>query len=1131
LLLEDACTASAAGTLGIVQLGVGRRAGDEMVLFRTILLLGLALALTSEAAAQSLTISGGSSATGRSGADFATTVIGDPWDFEQATDYVYMLSDDGTGSPAFTSIPTMANGMLSGVSRGQTPMVEMQFSGVDGAFNSIMKTGVRYPIDASRFRRLSFRMRRSNGLPDAGDLVGAFYWPNTSRGGGGLKLRPARGTSPGGVYANMSPAASQSGAGYQIYRIDLDATSPLQDGVAWSGIMRGLQLRLAQSSTAVGASFDLDWVRLTERGANTTRRLQWSGFGGRVVLTATHAQTGDVIQIYPDSGVDFADNSVYDWDYGYLPPGTWTVTATRGGTARSATLSLDAQPFINVLDPDISGGRDFATTVIGDAWDLTNQEDVTRHGRWWHMNSVSFGENGFTGVTRGGTYAQGCANDTCPDSFVQFMDDWSDAPGTALTIDANTYHRLTFTVEHDHKELMSQQVLDYAWGGVARVAWSRGNGAPYTVTQDIVVTDGGPQTFSVDLATLTDTSTLEAPIAALWQGAFPTFRIDTDEAERSRTVRVANVRLAADDAPNGNGFFPVRWSAFDANFSRQIATNGPGDATVTLYYDTDRDPAQKTMITSGVPATQGQYIWNVAGLGAGAYYVYAEITDGAGNTQGRYSTGPVRITSTITPQSDSNNNGLGDSFEAAYGVSNGLADEDGDGVANLEEYYRGTSPRLSNTWTLAEGATGFFAERLALANPDPAPADVTVTFLRPAPAAPITRQYSLLPYGRTTINVNEVAGLAVSDVSAVVTANTGGVVAERTMFWGDLWYGGHTGKAIQRTGTQWYLAEGAANDFFSTFVLLANPSGAPANVTLTFLLEPSGSVTRTYTVGANARLTIFTNDFTDNSGARALFGRSFSTRITSDQPIAVERAMYFSSNGRTWNGGHEASAVPAPQTTWFVAEGATGDFFSTFLLLANPNSSSVTTTIRYLLPGGNVVTANPTLPPQSRTTIPLNGVVPNTEVSASITASAPIIVERAMYWPASGWYEAHASAGVSQTGTQWALGEGEVGGARGFQSFVLIANPSGQAASVRLRFLREGGTSFTSAPFNVPANSRVTRSAGEFIGAGQLNGAERFGVLVESLNGVPIVVERAMYWNGGNQPWGGGTNETAVRMR
>jgi hypothetical protein len=38
-------------------------------------------------------------------------------------------------------------------------------------------------------------------------------------------------------------------------------------------------------------------------------------------------------------------------------------------------------------------------------------------------------------------------------------------------------------------------------------------------------------------------------------------------------------------------------------------------------------------------------------------------------------------------------------------------------------------------------------------------------------------------------------------------------------------------------------------------------------------------------------------------------------------------------------------------------------------------------------------------------------------------------------------------------------------------------------------------------------------------------------VLVESTNGVPIVVERAMYWNGGGEFFGAGTNETGTALR
>ena len=111
------------------------------------------------------------------------------------------------------------------------------------------------------------------------------------------------------------------------------------------------------------------------------------------------------------------------------------------------------------------------------------------------------------------------------------------------------------------------------------------------------------------------------------------------------------------------------------------------------------------------------------------------------------------------------------------------------------------------------------------------------------------------------------------------------------------------------------------------------------------------------------------------------------------------------------------------------------------------------------------------------------------------------------------------------------MAEGELGGSRGFQTYVLIANPSASAASVRLRFMVENGASFVTPTFTVPANSRVTRAAAEYMGAGQLTDGARFGVVVESMNGVPLAVEHAIYWNGGGEFWGGGSNETGVKIR
>jgi hypothetical protein len=384
----------------------------------------------------------------------------------------------------------------------------------------------------------------------------------------------------------------------------------------------------------------------------------------------------------------------------------------------------------------------------------------------------------------------------------------------------------------------------------------------------------------------------------------------------------------------------------------------------------------------------------------------------------------------------------------------------------------------------------------------------------------VVRSYTVPGSGRLSVDVN--AAVPSGAVSAVVETTSGGVVVERTMFWGDQWYGGHTGKAVQNSRTRWYLAEGDSG-FFDTYILLANATAVAANVTVDYLLDGGAPIRCYYSVPANARVTIFTRD------VPGLPGRAFSTLVNSDQPINVERAMYFSNHGMFWTGGHEAAAVEAPATDWFVAEGRTGPLFDTYLLIANPNTDAVSATLRFLRPGGAPIVQTRTLPPQSRTTILLDGVpgLEDTDVSTSVSATGPVVVERAMYWPGTGWYEAHASAGVTTTGTRWALAEGEFGGSRGFDTFILLANPTTSDAEVTVTLLRTGGRTPVSLQARVAANCRLTLSAGQF----NITSGEQFGIVIDSTNGVPIVAERAMYWNGGGVFWGGGTNETAVRLR
>src|SRR5262249_8961356 len=158
-----------------------------------------------------------------------------------------------------------------------------------------------------------------------------------------------------------------------------------------------------------------------------------------------------------------------------------------------------------------------------------------------------------------------------------------------FAIDATTYHRLTFTLLMDHPELGSD-ILSNFWGGIARVIWNTGSG-DFRVTQDLVPLNGIPNTFTLDLATLSDTTTqIEGQgghPGRPWAGAMRVFWIRVNEGAAQRWFRLSNLRIAADDEPNGNGFFMIKWRTFDSTGSREIPSANGADAGVDLYYDTD----------------------------------------------------------------------------------------------------------------------------------------------------------------------------------------------------------------------------------------------------------------------------------------------------------------------------------------------------------------------------------------------------------------------------------------------------------------------------------------------------------------------------------------------------------------
>jgi hypothetical protein len=227
----------------------------------------------------------------------------------------------------------------------------------------------------------------------------------------------------------------------------------------------------------------------------------------------------------------------------------------------------------------------------------------------------------------------------------------------------------------------------------------------------------------------------------------------------------------------------------------------------------------------------------------------------------------------------------------------------------------------------------------------------------------ITVTRTLAAQSRAAVHVDAIPGLEATAVAAEITSENGLPIAvERSMFWDATYYAGHSGSAQSAPATAWYFAEGAQG-FFDTYVLVNNPNPTATAVTFTFLREAEVPVTKTVTIGARSRFTL------DASTIPELQARAFSIVVSSVQPVTTDRATYFGTTPTMLWGGGTASAGTVLSTQWYFAEGSTGSFFDTFLLLGNPLAQDAHVTVTYLLDTGETVTTSETVRAQSRLTI------------------------------------------------------------------------------------------------------------------------------------------------------------------
>lgn len=568
-------------------------------------------------------------------------------------------------------------------------------------------------------------------------------------------------------------------------------------------------------------------------------------------------------------------------------------------------------------------------------------------------------------------------------------------------------------------------------------------------------------------------------------------------------------------------------------------------------YSNAADPSGQSLGRSVLGSRDAVVLIPRAPLQSGHTYSASLTVNGVTRTWS-FAIGPF---GTVPPPSDTDGDSLPDAWEtlvglrtdSATGADGANGDPDADGRTNAQELADGTHPNgcASCVRYFAEGATStFFRTRLALLNPDTSAAHVWVRYLK-TDGSVATTGLVVGPRSRATLDPADTAGMSQAEFSTVIESDRA-VVADRTMTWDASGYGAHAETAILAPSLHWFLAEGATHSGLDLFYLFQNPSlTQSATVRVRFLLPSGAPLERTYSIAPNSRQNVWVDEERWN-GVASLANTDVSAVIdvTNGVPIIVERALYRTVGTQLFGAGHEAAGVTSPAVSWFLAEGATGPMFDLFVLVANPDPTrSATVEGTFLLDTGATYTKTYTVGPNSRYTVWVDqetfdgtGALPLANVAVSTTMRStngvPIIVERAMWWPgptAATWAEAHATAGATTTGIEWALADGEVGGANDEETYILVANTSSAPGSVQVTLLFDDGTS-GQATVPVGARSRMTvdvRSAfPQAIG-------RRFGALIESLGATPaqIVVERAMYGDANGVAWASGTAALATRLR
>lgn len=584
--------------------------------------------------------------------DFATTVMGDPWDMNESTDLSFFFpSESGLTNYVFADGLYSAQ-MTTGDGRERIALLSAG-APVHTAMR-IGKIGYNFPIDANHYRYLTFRMYSGNTTCNSG---GVFWsvddtYSAASMGSTGFLVPPL-------------PCFGQP-PGWYTYVVDLSA-----GGASWADTIRDLVIHPFAGSTAAGAALKFDYARLTAVDPRTARpfTIRWrDADGGQVTLYASpNAPAYD-----PDRTIlitTTANSGSYVYYTGVLPAGNYYIgVKDNSGTIAwsSGPLVINRPPQVAIVKPSMTSGREYSADEIGNAWDMSDQTDLNYNLMPWERTCVineTFSNGLYSAVTPrcspGPEYSESIL-------YLGGMD--RNPPGTCdPTVDTAKYRYLTY---HFYESGTNFSMSRFGWWQAD--GWDTSVIEQPIMSRDIIIIDGW-STYKIDLWAddlVDETYPANTPT---WQQSHPNrFRFDPNELLFEYlpvNIGLDYILLTAMDTVEEGNPFPILY-----------ALTGTFPMTLSFYYTTDpantgaligttvkpaanargldASPSNQLAAASPLTLTYQVYLpgvtrnffnctencfpWNTTAVNGGAYYVCIKAQD-AYNATYRCSEAPVVV--------------------------------------------------------------------------------------------------------------------------------------------------------------------------------------------------------------------------------------------------------------------------------------------------------------------------------------------------------------------------------------------------------------------------------------------------------------------------------------------------------